>query len=108
MRFFIALNRKLGSLTWGGIMIVGTFRYFALGRDYSPLRGCIACDAEGRGYMVTPDDQYIPAGINLEDCERRVRYGRMVETTRQDVEQQNGAWLRLSQLPAFEARVNSY
>jgi len=85
----------------------GALRYFALGRDYSPLRGCICIDDQGSAYMVTLYGDYVPVGYSLALCEARVRASRMVETTRQEVERQNEAWLRMSHEPAFQARKNS-
>ena len=71
-------------------------RYFAFGRDYSPLRGCICCDGQGRTFMVTVDGRHMLIDMSLALCEARVKAGRMVEATRQEVERQNEAWLRMS------------
>jgi len=85
----------------------GAFRYFALGTDYSPLRGCICCDDQGNAYMVTFNGDYARVGYSLAACEARVRAGRMVETSREAVQRENEAWLQMSDSPAFQARKNS-
>jgi len=68
-------------------------RYFAIGRDYSPLRGYIRCDDRKTSFLtVPPGSGECRVPLSCADCVRRVSAGRLVEVTKEHIDEMNALW----------------